>query len=157
MDLDNEFYEKYQGWIHFAKNALITKPSEWGLFEDDTQKIITTYDLIFNGELNNDNLFLVKHNLICWEGMDDPSYVNDKDSSFHLNYKDADIKKPGILVKTTKNPKKMPYRMIYGSFAMAKRYFTQPNEYQYGSSLFYVISEETFFKYLMDPLPIYQL
>ena len=47
--------------------------------------------------------------------------------------------------------KKMPYRMIYGSIAMAKRYFTQPNEYHYGSSLFYVISEETFFKYLRDP------
>ena len=155
MDLDEGLHEIYQGWIHIAKNALFTNPSEWGLFEDDTQKIITIHDLIINGELNNDNLILVKHNLICWEGMDDPSYVYDKELFFEGFYKYADIKKPGILVKTTKNPKKMPYRMICGSFAMAKRYFTQPNEYHYGSSLFYVISEETFFKYLTDPPPNY--
>lgn len=151
MDLGEGLHEIYEGWIHIAKNALFTKPSEWGLFEDDTQKIITTHDLIINGELNNDNLISVKHNLICWEGMDDPSYVYDNDLVFEGFYRYANIKKPGILVKTTKNPKKMPYRMIYGSIAMAKRYFTQPNEYHYGSSLFYVISEETFFKYLRDP------
>lgn len=135
--------------IHSARNCSKSKPSNWGLFEDDTVKYIFLNDLIEGKEINNDNLILVKHDLICWKGMDDP--LNRSIGDHEGKYKYCQLKMPGVLVKTTKNPKKLPYRMIDGSHRMAKRYLTQPNEYHYGSSLFYVISEETFFKYLRDP------
>lgn len=81
---------------------------------------------------------LVDHRYIGWRCMDNPVMKMDE------RYVECDIEVPGILAYNVTNPFGKIYRMVDGSHRMAKMTL----ETNITESLFYIITEEEFYRFL---------
>lgn len=140
-------YMKYNE--KFGKHGCIkiTDSEDWTI--KGHKQMLDINDLFKNAELTKDKLKFIQHKDICWKDMDNPEKRKYKPNTQKINkkYINCNTSYPGILVETSLNPKNRKYRMIDGTHRMAKMYFEDKELYSKGS-MFYVIDQDTFFKYL---------